>query len=100
MDKDSLRSAADVVQSLFQNSKSQLSDGFLRYKLELGWREVVGETLVANTRPTQFRDGVLTIAVSNSGWVHHLQFFREEIISKVNAYVGKTWVTEVKYVVR
>lgn len=89
--------AADVVQSLFENSKSSLADGFSRYKLEQAWSQVVGETLFANTRPTAFRNGVLTISVSNSAWLHQLHYFRDEIISKVNTFMGRNWVIDLKF---
>jgi predicted nucleic acid-binding Zn ribbon protein len=94
-----LTSSADVVQSLFQNGKSQLADGFIRYKMESQWESVVGPALAPHTRPFEYRDGVLTIAVGSSTWLQQLWFFKEDLKSRVNKHVGHAWAREVKFIV-
>lgn len=93
-----LEAAANVLQGLFENSKSPLSDGFQRYRLEQQWSEIVGNSLGRYTRPVDFQDQLLTIAVTNPSLLTELQFFRQEIISKVNTHIGRLWVRKVRFV--
>ena len=93
-----LDSVAKVLQGLFENSKSPLSEGFQRYRLEQNWSQVVGASLGKYTRPVDFQGGLLVIEVSNASLLTELQFFRQEIISKVNTHVGKVWIHKIRFV--
>lgn len=93
-----LDSVAQVLQGLFENSKSPLSEGFQRYRLEQQWSSVIGGALGKCTRPVDFNNGLLTIAVSNSSLLTELQFFRQEIITKVNTHMGKVWVQKIRFI--
>lgn len=93
-----LDSVANVLQGLFENSKSPLSEGFQRYRLEQQWSQVVGDVLGRCTRPVDFQEGLMTIAVSNPSLLTELQFFREEIITKINTHIGKLWVRKIRFV--
>jgi predicted nucleic acid-binding Zn ribbon protein len=92
-----LLAAADVLQGLLQNSKSQLSDGFLRWRLEKEWLAVVGATIAEQTLPVAFERGTLHIWVRHSAWMQQLWFFQDAITEKVNAHLGKPWVKQVKF---
>ncbi len=93
-----LDSAAQVLQGLFQNSKSPLSEGFQRYRLEREWPQVIGGSVGQLTRPLDYQDGVLVIAVRNASLLTELQFFQQEIMTKVNTHVGRVWVKKVRFV--
>lgn len=93
-----LDSVANVLQGLFENSKSPLSEGFQRYRLEQQWADVVGPQLAKYSRPVDFNEGLLTLAVTNASLLTELQFFREEIITKVNTHIGKIWVRKIRFV--
>lgn len=97
-DEKKFDSVAQVLQGLFENSKSPLSEGFQRYRLEKQWPEVVGKQLGSCSRPVDFNKGMLTIAVTNASLLTELQFFREEIISKVNTHIGKIWVRKIRFI--
>lgn len=92
-----LNAAADVLQNLLQNSKSQLGDGFLRWRLEQQWSQVVGSTIAEQTLPAAFERGILHIWVRHSAWMQQLWFFQEAIKDKVNAHLGRPWVREVRF---
>lgn len=91
-----LTSGADVLQALLTNGKSQLGDGFLRWRLEQEWPAVVGETIAAQTQPCALERGVLFVWVRHSAWMQQLWFFRDMIRSKVNAHLRAEHVREVK----
>lgn len=92
-----LTAAADVLQGLLQNSKSQLSDGFLRWRLEQDWPSIVGPTIAKQTLPVAFEKGTLFIWVRHSAWMQQLWYFQEPIKEKVNAHLAKYWVRQVKF---
>jgi hypothetical protein len=93
-----LDSVANVLQGLFENSKLPISEGFQRYRLEQQWTTVVGKQIGELTRPVDFNKGLLTIAVVNPSLLTELQFFRQEIISKINTHVGKLWIKKIRFI--
>jgi predicted nucleic acid-binding Zn ribbon protein len=90
-------SAADVLQGLLQNSKSELADGFQRWRLEQNWPAIVGATIAAQTMPAAFERGTLFIWVRHPTWMQQLWYFQEPIKDKVNEHVGRRWVQQVKF---
>ncbi len=59
------------------------------------WDRAVGAQIAAQARPANFRDGVLTVMVSNAPWMHQLNFLKKGIIGKVNAALGEEMVREI-----
>ncbi len=87
--------AADVLQRLFENSKSPLADGFQRFKLEGQWEAVVGPTLAKHSRPVNYDKGTLIIEVANSVWLNEVRFLLDDIKFKINQHMGQTWVQKI-----
>ena len=92
-----LTQAADVLQGLLQNSKSHLSDGFTRWRLEQQWTEIVGATIAEQTLPCAYEKGTLFIWVKHPAWAQQLRFFQDSIRDKVNAHVGREWARYIKF---
>jgi hypothetical protein len=88
----------DVLQRLFENSKSPLADGFQRWKLENQWKDIVGPTLSQHSRPIQYFKGTLIIEVTNSVWLNEIRFLLEDIKEKVNHHQGSNWVQRIQLV--
>ena len=59
--KSELTATADVLQSLLQNSKSPLTEQFIRWKVWKAWPEVVGEEISRSTLPVGNLKGTLYI---------------------------------------
>jgi hypothetical protein len=59
------------------------------------WDSAVGEQIAAKARPANFRDGVLTVMVSNAPWMQQLSFLKKGIIEKVNTALGEELVREI-----
>jgi predicted nucleic acid-binding Zn ribbon protein len=95
--KAHLTAAADVLQALLQNSKSQLSEGFLRWRLEQQWRDIVGPTIAEQTVPAALEKKVLHIWVRHSAWMQQLWYFRDVIKEKVNTHIGQQAVNQVHF---
>lgn len=84
-----------ILQELLKKYRSE-PDGELARVWQL-WDGVVGEAIAENARPAAFKGSLLLVYVTNSTWVHHLQFLKRDIIEKINAAVGKTLVEEIKF---
>jgi hypothetical protein len=59
------------------------------------WDSAVGEQIAAKARPANFRDGVLTVMVSNAPWMQQLNFLKKGMIGKINAALGEELVREI-----
>ena len=61
------------------------------------WDDTVGAAIAANAQPAAFKGDLLLVHVTNSTWIHQLQFLKHDIISKLNAALGKPMITEIKF---
>jgi predicted nucleic acid-binding Zn ribbon protein len=61
------------------------------------WDEVVGGTIAANAQPVAFKGDLLLVHVTSSAWIHELQFLKADIVSRLNAALGKPMVSEIKF---
>ena len=61
------------------------------------WNETVGETIAQNARPAAFKGNLLIVHVSNSTWIHQLQFLKNDIITRLNTALGKPLLKEIKF---
>lgn len=63
-----------------------ISDGAVLNSLRRRWAEVVGHAVSAHTYPDIIKGKILTIIVDTPQWMHHLSFFKDEIIMKLRAF--------------
>jgi predicted nucleic acid-binding Zn ribbon protein len=89
--------AADVLTALLQNSKSQLADGFTRWRLEQAWPQIVGQSIADQTLPAKIDRGTLYVWVRHPVWMQQLYYFQEPIKEKVNAHLGRALVEQVRF---
>jgi len=61
------------------------------------WDGLVGDAISENARPSAFKGKLLLVHVTNSTWLHQLQFLKKDIIAKVNDAFGKELVEEIKF---
>ncbi len=95
--KSELTPAADVLQSLFEDGKSPLSDQFVRWRLWSKWVEFVGPTIAQNTEPVGYNRGTLWIWVKNSTWMQQLVFMKDHIKQNINTQLRRHYVEEVRF---
>jgi hypothetical protein len=84
---------ADLLGNLFsgQPLEGRLREG----RIWQIWDEVVGKGVAAKAQPVSFRDGTLTVAVSNAPWMQQLTFMKVEILSKLNRALGEDLVRDI-----
>jgi len=86
---------------------SQLIDQFLK-SLGIGgkieenfaivyWDQAVGKEISQHTEPYKIAQGILFVKVTDPVWRNELQFFKNEIIEKLNQKIGKKIVKEIKF---
>jgi predicted nucleic acid-binding Zn ribbon protein len=61
------------------------------------WDDVVGEALAKNARPAGFKGKILLVNVVSSVWIQELQYYREDMIRKLNEALGKELVSDIKF---
>ena len=95
--KKGFSSSADVLQSLFQNSKSSLGQGYTRWKLWREWDQVVGESIAKYSTPVGYKRGVLYVWVNSSPRMQEMTFLAGDIKSRINRYLGENWIRRIHF---
>ncbi|MBU4036499.1 MAG: DUF721 domain-containing protein [Proteobacteria bacterium] len=77
-----------------------------KFRLELGfesanilntWKNIVGEAVYKNTKPAGFKGKILLVYVSSSVWMQELQYYKQDIISRLNDEFEKELVSDIKF---
>lgn len=62
------------------------------------WPALAGERIAKRTRAVAYRDGVMTIEVEGSAWMHELGFLKRELVRRANQRAGADVVRDVRFV--
>ena len=85
----------EVIENILQQHRPAITESML-VVWEL-WESAVGPEIAANARPAAVNGGLLLVHVSNSTWRHHLRFFEQEIIDRLNAAMGEKRVQRLQF---
>jgi len=85
----------DVVEDLFASSvlPINLDDA----KIWEVWDSVVGKKVAKHARPSQINKGVLIVKVTDSVWLHELEFMAETTREKLNGTLQRTAVKKIRF---
>jgi predicted nucleic acid-binding Zn ribbon protein len=61
------------------------------------WDSIVGEVIAQNAKPAAFKGQILLVHVTNSTWIHQLQFLKKEMIGRLNNALGKPLIEDLKF---
>ena len=61
------------------------------------WGTAVGETIAQNAQPAAFKCNLLILHVTNSAWIHQLQFLKNDLIAALNAALGQSLLADIKF---
>lgn len=75
-----------------------LEEGAAGWRAVSEWPALAGERVARRARATGFRDGVLTVEVEGSAWMHELGFLKRELVRRANEHIGVQVVREVRFV--
>jgi len=85
-----LRDPVSISESLDGFMESVMPErGRLRKILKI-WKEMVGEDVFLNARPSSIRKGVLYITVSDPIWQSELRYFNKTLIEKINSILAES----------
>ena len=84
MKKRRLVSVADILEEVFKDRKSVLSDGYFLCQLVCFWREIAGESIAKTGRPVKAAKGELTVSLPSSCHLQEMQFIKEDLLKEIN----------------
>lgn len=61
------------------------------------WDRAVGSPIAMNAKPDAFKDGVLSVNVSSSSWIHQLKFLEKEMIDNLNKSLDAPLITRIRF---
>jgi predicted nucleic acid-binding Zn ribbon protein len=61
------------------------------------WDAAVGEAIAQNAQPAACKGNLLIVHVTNSTWIHQLQFLKKDLISALNAALGQSLLADIKF---
>lgn len=61
------------------------------------WQEIVGNDIASHAYPVLVQSGIVVIGVNNSVWCHHLSMMKENIIDKINTFVGRKLIFDIRF---
>ncbi|MDQ2733354.1 MAG: DUF721 domain-containing protein, partial [Armatimonadota bacterium] len=64
------------------------------------WPDIVGEQVARITAVQSVRNGVLHVDVETAAWAQELQFYKPDMMAKINRYIGSDAVKDVHFRVR
>ena len=94
--KAKFKTSAEVLHKLLEDKAGPVSDQYLRWKLWLSWKDVIGPTVAENAEPISYNQGVLWLWVRNSVWMQQMSFMLEPIKNSVNQKFRAGFVKEVR----
>jgi hypothetical protein len=66
-----------------------LEAGLALSVIQKQWQKLVGDTISAHTFPDFFKGGTILIIVDTPQWMHHLSFYKQDILNKLRPYKVK-----------
>lgn len=61
------------------------------------WDKAVGRPIAMNAKPDSFKDGILSVNVSSSAWIHQLKFLEKEMKANINKQIKKAPIKEIRF---
>ena len=61
------------------------------------WKKIVGSEISTHAYPIIVQSGILVIGVNNSVWLHHLSMMKDNIISKINQFIGEKLILDIRF---
>lgn len=95
--KSKFNTGAEVLQKLLEGKAGPVSDQYLRWKLWLNWKDIVGPTVSTHSEPISYRNGLLWLCVENSVWMQQMGFMTETIKQTINQKFRPGFVREIRY---
>ena len=93
--KKSFTPLREVIDGIFASSALPLNLDDV--KIWEVWDGVVGKRVARHARPSQINKGVLVVKVTDSVWLHELEFMAETIREGLNSTLQRTAVKKIRF---
>lgn len=82
-----MQRVGDILRGFLKGlgSESAITINAIRKK----WESIVGKTVSVHTYPDGLRNTMLFVLVDTPQWMHHLSFYKQEILEKLNTFSVK-----------
>lgn len=97
--REDIIQAEDVISSIAEGSR-WIKDGITLGAILSSWEDIVGEEFAQNLKPVELKNQKLLVRVPDSVWLNNVQFYREEMIKKINEYLKSEVVTDIKFYIK
>ena len=61
------------------------------------WESAVGEPISRHCQPEAFKGKLLLVHVTDSAWMHQLQYLKKDILAKLNAVMGRHMIEDIRF---
>lgn len=82
----------DAISQLFKEEK--LDEKYSIFAIRNGWEGIVGTLVAKHTTQINYASGILFVSVDSPVVRNETAYMKEEIIRKVNTFVGKRLIRE------
>lgn len=82
----------DAISQIFKEEK--LDEKYSIFAIRNGWEGIVGKTVAKHTTQINYLNGLLYVSIDSPVVRNELSYVKEEIMQKVNKFVGKRLVRE------
>jgi predicted nucleic acid-binding Zn ribbon protein len=90
------RSGPRPVAFALEGFTTSLSPATLLAEVQRAWPEAAGSRFAPHSEPTKERDGVVTVACSESVWAQELDLMSELVLTRLNAALGRPAVRRLR----
>jgi predicted nucleic acid-binding Zn ribbon protein len=91
-----MEAIAQILPGLMR--KLGLEESATGWRAVTEWAALAGERVARRARATGYRDGVLTVEVDGSAWMHELSLLKRDLVRRTNEHLGAPIVREVRLV--
>lgn len=91
------KGSAEVLQSLFENGHHSISEQFLRWKLWMKWREIMGAGIADNSEPVGYQRGTLYLWVKSAAWMQQMHFMKQQMKDVIAKKFHPTFVRDIRF---
>ncbi|MBF0229207.1 MAG: DUF721 domain-containing protein [Desulfamplus sp.] len=96
--KGKLIHIGDILQNILKNIKPSADKEMMT--IWSVWKVAVKEFIAKETKPASFKDGILTVYVSNSVWLQQLKFLKKDMITQLNQALKSELVKDIVFKIR
>jgi predicted nucleic acid-binding Zn ribbon protein len=90
------RSGPRPVSFALEGFTSSLAPATLLAEVQRAWPEAAGRQFAPHSEPVSERNGVVTVACSQSVWANELNLMSELVLTRLNAALGRPAVQRLR----